>query len=92
MALTATQGTQLNKLNNGNSFNQICFQDVPDSCITIHHLATLVDGLNGYLPEQTQQPVEAALSELRDALDYDGAKIKHLQLLSICLKMLSTLS
>ena len=55
-------------------------QDVPDSCITIHHLATLMDGLKGYIPEQSQQPLEDALSELREALDFDGAKINHLQL------------
>ena len=56
------------------------FQDVPDSCITIHHLATLMEGLKGYIPEQSQQPLEDALSELREALDFDGAKINHLQL------------
>ena len=80
MALTTTQGTQLNKPKNPNNVNHILSQDVPDSCITIHHLATLMDGLKEYIPEQSQQPLEAALSELREALDYDGAKINHLQL------------
>jgi len=67
--------------------NNICaawysllLKDVRDSCITMQHLATLMDGLKGYIPEQNQQPLEKALSDLREALDYDGAKINHLQL------------
>lgn len=62
------------------TWHSLLLKDVPDSCITIHHLATLMDGLKGYIPEQSQQPLEVALSELREALDYDGAKINHLQL------------
>jgi len=62
------------------TWHSLLLKDVPDSCITIHHLATLMDGLKGYIPEQSQQPLEDALSELREALDFDGAKINHLQL------------
>jgi len=62
------------------TWHELLLKDVPDSCITIHHLVTLMDGLKGFIPEQSQQPLEGALSELREALDYDGAKINHLQL------------
>merc|ERR1711892_428394 len=62
------------------TWHSLLLKDVPDSCITIHHLATLMDGLKEYIPEQSQQPLEKALSDLREALDYDGAKINHLQL------------
>merc|ERR1740124_235873 len=57
----------------------LLLKDVPDSCITMQHLATLMDGLKGYIPEQNQQPLEKSLSDLREALDFDGAKINHLQ-------------
>eukprot|EP00092_Neocalanus_flemingeri_P056407 GFUD01066863.1.p1 GENE.GFUD01066863.1~~GFUD01066863.1.p1 ORF type:complete len:653 (-),score=83.91 GFUD01066863.1:291-2249(-) len=62
------------------TWHSLLLKDVHDSCITIHHLATLMDGMKGYIPEQNQQPLEKALSDLREALDYDGAKINHLQL------------
>jgi len=62
------------------TWHSLLLKDVPDSCITIHHLATLMDGLKGYIPEQNQQPLENALTDLREALDYDGARINHLQL------------
>merc|ERR1719430_2491525 len=62
------------------TWHSLLLKDVPDSCITIHHLATLMDGLKGYIPEQNQQTLEKAVSDLREALDYDGAKINHLQL------------
>merc|ERR1719153_836949 len=62
------------------TWHTLLLKDVPDSCITIHHLATLMDGLKGYIPEQNQQTLEKAVSDLREALDYDGAKINHLQL------------
>jgi mitogen-activated protein kinase kinase kinase 5 len=62
------------------TWHSLLLKDVPDSCLTRHHLAPLMDGLAGYLPEQSQQPLDEALSHLREALDYDGAKINHLQL------------
>ena len=57
--ICATWHSLLLKVNkyikDANSFNQIFSKDVTDSCITIHHLATLMDGLKGYIPEQNQQ-------------------------------------
>ena len=43
-------------------------------------LATLMNCLKGYIPEQSQQLLEDSLPDLREALIYDGAKINHLQL------------
>jgi len=51
-----------------------------DTCLTIPHLETLMDGLKGYIPEQSREPIDVAIAKLREDLDYDGAKINHLQL------------
>jgi len=51
-----------------------------DTCLTIAHLETLMDGMKGYIPEQSREPIDIAIAKLREDLDYDGAKINHLQL------------
>jgi len=58
----------------------LLLREVPDSCLTDMHLSTLMDGMKGFIPEQNQAPLEKAVTELREALDYDGTKLNQLQL------------
>ena len=56
-------------------------EGTPDSCITIQHLSQLMEGLKAFIqPEQSQQNLQATLTSLSYALDYDPAKMNHLHL------------
>ena len=61
-------------------FLTFILQEISDSCLTLSHLSTLMEGLRGYLPELNKESLEAAIAKLKDELDYDGAKINHLHL------------
>jgi len=59
-------------------------KDVHDFCLSEQHLAILIEGMKGYIENQNSQrspgPLQKAVQELRNALDYDGAMLNHLQL------------
>jgi len=62
-------------------WQSLLLKDVHDFCLTEQHLATLVDGMKGYIESpQNSGPLEKAVQDLRNALDYDGAMLNHLQL------------
>ena len=44
------------------------------------HLQTLLDGLRGFIPEQSREPLEGAIGELKEQLDYDGHNINHISM------------
>jgi len=68
------------KVNICSTWNSLILKEISDSCLTISHLSTLMEGLRGYLPELNKESLEAAIAKLKDELDYDGAKINHLHL------------
>jgi len=68
------------KLNICSTWHSLILKDVHDSCLTVGHLMTLMEGLRGYLPEQNKDTLQTAIAKLKDELDYDGAKINHLHL------------
>jgi len=61
------------------NWHALLLKDLPDTCITTHHLAQLMEGLKGWLPEQNVQSLTSAVSHLKDDLDNDGAQIYQLQ-------------
>ena len=61
------------------NWHALLLKDLPDTCITTQHLAQLMEGLKGWLPEQNVQTLTSAVSHLKDDLDNDGAQIYQLQ-------------
>ena len=68
------------KLNICHTWHSLLLRDVPDSCISIQHLSQLMDGVKAWLPDSNNQSLVSTISDLREALDFDGAKINHIQL------------
>merc|ERR1719410_36862 len=62
----------------------LLMKDVSDSCIGVQHLSQLLEGMRSWLPEENVQSLTNTISQLREALDFDGAKINHLQLALYC--------
>jgi len=62
-------------------WHSLLVKDVHDFCLTEQHLSTLVEGMKGYIEgSQNSGPLQKAVQDLRNALDYDGAMLNHLQL------------
>merc|ERR1719410_162658 len=68
------------KLNICHTWHSLLLRDVPDSCISIQHLSQLMEGVKAWLPDSNVQSLVSTISNLREALDFDGAKINHIQL------------
>merc|ERR550517_835903 len=62
------------------TWHALVVKENPETCVTIQHLFQLMDGIKAWLPEQNVQSLQATLSALIDALDFDGAKINQLNL------------
>ena len=65
----------------------LLMKDVSDSCIGVQHLSQLLEGMRSWLPEENVQSLTNTISQLREALDFDGAKINHLQLALYCFQV-----
>ena len=62
-------------------WHSLLVKDVHDFCLTEHHLGIIVEGMKGYIEgSQNQGPLQKAIQDLRNALDYDGAGLNHLHL------------
>jgi len=63
-------------------WQSLLLKEVHDFCLTEQHLATLVEGMKGYIEGSSQksESLEKAVQDLRNMLDYDGAMLNHLQL------------
>lgn len=48
--------------------------------LTAPHLLTLMRGLRDYIPEQNKSAIEAAISTLREEVDFDVLALNHIQL------------
>jgi len=66
------------------TWHTLLMKDVSDSCISVTHLSQLLEGMRSWLPEENVQSLTNTISQLREALDFDGAKINHLQLALYC--------
>ena len=62
------------------TWHALVVRENPETCVTIQHLFQLMDGIKAWLPEQNVHSLQATLSALIDALDFDGAKINQLNL------------
>jgi mitogen-activated protein kinase kinase kinase 5 len=62
-------------------WHSLLVKDVHDFCLTEQHLGTLVEGMKGYIEgSKNSGPLQKAVQDLRNDLDYDGAGLNHLQL------------
>jgi mitogen-activated protein kinase kinase kinase 5 len=62
-------------------WHSLLVKDVHDFCLTEQHLSTLVEGMKGYIEgSKNSGPLQKAVQDLRNDLDYDGAGLNHLQL------------
>jgi mitogen-activated protein kinase kinase kinase 5 len=62
-------------------WHSLLVKDVHDVVLSVEHLGTLVEGMKGYIEgAKNTNPLEKAVQDLRNALDYDGAGMNHLQL------------
>ena len=69
------------------TWHTLLMKDVSDSCIGVQHLSQLLEGMRSWLPEENVQSLTNTISQLREALDFDGAKINHLQLALYCFQV-----
>ncbi|XP_059083690.1 mitogen-activated protein kinase kinase kinase 5-like isoform X3 [Tigriopus californicus] len=59
---------------------QLTAKDIPDLCLNQGHFQLLLDGIRSFIPEQNRLALEAALSKLKEELDFDGAKINQISI------------
>ena len=55
-------------------------REVGQTPLTAPHLLTLMRGLRDYIPDQNKATIEAAISALREEVDFDVLALNHIQL------------
>jgi mitogen-activated protein kinase kinase kinase 5 len=55
-------------------------REVGQTPLTAPHLLTLMRGLRDFIPEQQKTTIEAAISTLREEVDFDVLALNHIQL------------
>lgn len=55
-------------------------REVGQTPLTAPHLLTLMRGLRDFIPEQNKSAIEAAISTLREEVDFDVLALNHIQL------------
>lgn len=55
-------------------------REVGQTPLTAPHLLTLMRGLRDFIPEQNKSTIEAAISILREEVDFDVLALNHIQL------------
>jgi mitogen-activated protein kinase kinase kinase 5 len=55
-------------------------REVGQTPLTAPHLLTLMRGLRDFIPEQQKKTIEAAISTLREEVDFDVLALNHIQL------------
>ena len=59
-------------------WRSLLLKDVPDFCLTLQHLSTLVEGIVGYIEGPEKRTLQNAIQEVRQDLGGNGSE--HLQL------------
>eukprot|EP00095_Tigriopus_kingsejongensis_P009279 maker-scaffold2334_size17013-snap-gene-0.5 protein:Tk09279 transcript:maker-scaffold2334_size17013-snap-gene-0.5-mRNA-1 annotation:"mitogen-activated protein kinase kinase kinase 5" len=61
-------------------WNLLMSKENPDFCLSQRHFQILMDGIRGFIPDQNRIALEAAISKLKEELDFDGAKINQISI------------
>ena len=76
--LTLVKIMKDDKKNLCSNWHALLRKDLPDICITTHHLEDLMEALKVWLPDQNVQNLSNAVSQLKDKLDNDPVQIIQL--------------
>ncbi|XP_035233225.1 mitogen-activated protein kinase kinase kinase 15-like isoform X1 [Stegodyphus dumicola] len=55
-------------------------QKTPGLVLTMQHLRDLLEGLREYIPEQNKQPVQLAISHLKEEVEFDGIAVHQMHM------------